>query len=330
MRFDLRAGRDGRWLVIDGDRRFVVPAEIGRSLHGPSGPARWRSLVAGADPAVRRRGSLWLRLPILPARVVDRLAGRLGVLAGWWVQAGMVVLGLVGMASAPSTWPGDPGTLLLAAALFVLSGVWHELGHAAALRREGWAPGAIGAGLLWILPVLWSDVTATTLLPRAGRVRVDVAGVAFQAGFIGVVGLVATLVGWPAGGAVVRAGWVAILWSLLPLVRSDGHWLVCDLLGLQNLTAPAPPSLGRRGRRVLAVWRGTAAMAVVALLGLLITRLVAVAATRMPTDSPAGWAAIGLGSIVLVLGIGRAIGRLGRLVRAMRRDWTSARRSPGG
>ena len=64
--------------------------------------------------------------------------------------------------------------------VFLVTALAHELGHAAALAREGWPPGSVGVGLLWVLPVGWCDVSAVALLPRRGRVRVDLAGVAFQ------------------------------------------------------------------------------------------------------------------------------------------------------
>jgi len=37
----------------------------------------------------------------------------------------------------------------------------------------------------------------------------------------------------------------AVLWSLIPFMRSDGYWLLCDLMGLDDLDS-APPAWAPR------------------------------------------------------------------------------------
>ena len=138
----------GPWLLRIGGRSLLVPADLGRRLNGPAVDQDRSALLArildleAQGPRPAARVWLWLRLPLLPARLVRRLAGRLAPLCGlgllpvqgvlglalmiWFLSGGLTALS----GQALTTWP-------LALGLFLLSALWHELGHAAALAREG-------------------------------------------------------------------------------------------------------------------------------------------------------------------------------------------------
>ena len=101
------------------------------------------------------------------------------------------------------------------------------------MLRRGYAPGAIGVGVLFVLPVLWCDVSAVALLPSRRRVAVDLAGPALQlaaagARFLTDILLPASRRGPCAMGAA--AALAAVAWSLVPFIRSDGFWALGDLL----------------------------------------------------------------------------------------------------
>ncbi|MEK6194887.1 MAG: hypothetical protein N2F24_11755, partial [Deltaproteobacteria bacterium] len=90
-------------------------------------------------------------------------------------------------------------------------------------------------------------------LPRTGRIRVDVSGMIFQLAAGGVFMGLATLRGCPLAAVKVltfagSSALLAISWSLFPFLRSDGYWLLCDLLDLDDLDRPpsAPISNGLR------------------------------------------------------------------------------------
>jgi len=320
--FEVVAGPDGRHVVLDHGRRYVVPASLAARLILPDGQQHWRGLLPEDEP--RRPGGrlLWARFTILPARAVRPIARRLHRLTAWPALACMVAIGLIGGQYRSSVAAVDAAGWLVAVALFLVSGLWHELGHAAALSRSGWAPGAVGGGLLILWPVMWSDVSCTTLLPRGGKVRVDVAGVCFQLGFVGLVGLVAWLLAWPPGALVVRAGWLAVAWSLLPVVRSDGHWLVCDMLGLEDVTAPAPARLGAPGRLLLACWRVATLLAMAGIVVSAAWRLVVVLNGGEVLSGPWRWPALALLAALGLLAAWRVGRRGAELVRAMARDRT--------
>jgi len=86
-----------------------------------------------------------------------------------------------GLASAASEAFANPGMLLAVFAITVMSAGFHEFGHAAALRRGGGMPGAMGAGLYIVWPAFYTDVTDSYRLGRSSRLRTDLGGLYFNA-----------------------------------------------------------------------------------------------------------------------------------------------------
>ena len=358
----------GPWLVKAGNITYAVPPRLGRALRPLAGqlPGRreirnclaevrqekeisepeietWvlelsqaleqKSSTPNKRAGARRVGrSIRLRVPLLPAPVVRRLAGFLRVLAGNGGLACAATLGLAGYLMAGSGQVGfswDLGTTVAGLGLFLLTAIWHELGHAAALARSGYPPGGIGAGVLFVIPVLFADVTAMGALPRAARIRVDVSGMIFQ---LGAGGILMALASW--GGddqawtpALTMAGssaLLAITWSVFPFIRSDGYWLLCDLLELVNLDRP-PSRPINNGLRIFLIAFQLANAAFLLVIGvyfpLKIMGLLARLAHRLglPVDSAAGrWlvAAAGVG-LIAMLGVG-VVRRIMALVRSAR------------
>ncbi len=184
------------------------------------------------------------------------LLGGTGYLFGGYFIAAASAASAAGGAGAGFGQVGfswDLGTAAAGLGLFLLTAVWHELGHASALARSGYPPGGIGAGVLFVIPVLFADVTAVGALPRAGRIRVDVSGTIFQ---LGCGGVFMALAGWnlfapaltPALTLAASSALLAISWSLFPFIRSDGYWLLCDLLGLVDLDRPPSKPISRKLR----------------------------------------------------------------------------------
>jgi len=231
------AGPGPRWLLYVHGRTYLVPSRLGKLLAAtdPAADSADDSVTdSAADPTIvvaevrrtlarlavtagsprqRQRRAIWLRVPVVSAPLVDRLARLLMPLASWPVLLAQASAGLVLYLFALSAGPLDGPALadgvhfwLPVVGCFVLTALWHECGHAAALRREGFPAGGFGAGLLLILPVLYCDVTPVAALPRRGRLRVDLAGVCFQL---------------MAGGLLAAAG----SWLAEPIPRA-GHAVV--------------------------------------------------------------------------------------------------------
>jgi putative peptide zinc metalloprotease protein len=173
-----------------------------------------------------------LFLPVIATAVV------LGFLAvTWWVFFDQ------GLAPAAYDAFQRPHLLLLVFVVTVLSGGFHEFGHAAAARYGGADPGVMGAGLYIVWPAFYTDVTDSYRLGRGGRIRTDLGGLYFNA-------LVVVLTfgwwyftGWDALLLLVATQTLQMVQQLLPLLRFDGYHLLADLAGVPDLWHRIGPTL---------------------------------------------------------------------------------------
>jgi putative peptide zinc metalloprotease protein len=167
-----------------------------------------------------------------------------------------------GLASATHQAFYSPELLLLVFGLTVVSAGFHEFGHAAACRYGGATPGAMGAGLYLVWPAFFTDVSDSYRLGRAGRLRVDLGGLYFNAVFAVGTFAVWSLLGWDALLLVIGTQILQMLRQLTPLVRFDGYHILADLTGVPDLFAHIKPTLlgllphrwGRPEHRVLRPW----------------------------------------------------------------------------
>lgn len=157
--------------------------------------------------------------------------------ACWWV------LMVKGLGSATHDAFANPGLLLLVLAVTVLSAGFHEFGHAAAARRGGATPGAMGAGLYLIWPAFFTDVTDSYRLGRGGRIRTDLGGLYFNA----IVAVAIMGIWWATGFdallLVVVTQILQMVRQLLPLVRFDGYHILADATGVPDLFQRIKPTL---------------------------------------------------------------------------------------
>ena len=173
-----------------------------------------------------------LFLPVIATAVV------LGFLAiTWWVFFDQ------GLAPAAYDAFQRPHLLLLVFVVTVLSGGFHEFGHAAAARYGGADPGVMGAGLYIVWPAFYTDVTDSYRLGRGGRIRTDLGGLYFNS-------LVVVLTfgwwyftGWDALLLLVATQTLQMVQQLLPLLRFDGYHLLADLTGVPDLWHRMGPTL---------------------------------------------------------------------------------------
>lgn len=176
--------------------------------------------------------------------------------ACWWV------LMVKGLGAATHEAFEKPVLLLLIFAVTILSAGFHEFGHAAAARRGGATPGAMGAGLYLIWPAFFTDVTDSYRLGRGGRIITDLGGLYFNA-----IVAVAIMGLWWATGLdalllVVVTQILQMVRQLLPLVRFDGYHILADTTGVPDLFQRIKPTLlgllprhwGRPENKVLKPW----------------------------------------------------------------------------
>src|SRR4051794_16455995 len=265
--------------AVDGHRTeddiaAVVSAEVGRSVVAddvrtlvdsrlrPLGLVR---LADGSQPPARKANpllALRLRYVVSEPGRTRRLTGPFAALfhpvlvvtltlafavVAYWV------LFRKGLASAANDAFARPGLLLAVFAITVVSAGFHEFGHAAALRRSGGTPGAMGAGFYLVWPAFYTDVTDSYRLNRSGRLRTDLGGLYFNA--LVALGMFALWVvsEWDGLLLVIAAQILQMIRQLPPLVRFDGYHILADLTGVPDLFHRIGPTLRsflpRRWRR---------------------------------------------------------------------------------
>ncbi len=155
----------------------------------------------------------------------------------WWVFFDQ------GLAPAAYDAFQRPHLLLLVFVVTVLSGGFHEFGHAAAARYSGAEPGVIGAGFYLVWPAFYTDVTDSYRLGRRGRIRTDLGGLYFNA-----VVVVLTFgwwyaTQWDALLLLVATQTLQMVQQLMPMLRFDGYHLLADLTGVPDLYHRIRPTL---------------------------------------------------------------------------------------
>ena len=118
---------------------------------------------------------------------------------------------------------------------FILSSLFHELGHASACRYFDISHGGIGLGLYINIPVFYTDVSSVWKLPRKKRCIVNVGGVYFQ-----ILLLIPFLVIYLYSQSSLLSYIILImnfnfLLTLNPFFKFDGYWIMTDVLGVANL-----------------------------------------------------------------------------------------------
>ncbi len=206
------------------------------------------------DPERTRRITAPFAVLFNPLIVVAVTAAFLA--ACWWV------LMVKGLGSATHEAFANPALLLLIFAITILSAGFHEFGHAAAARKGGATPGAMGAGLYLVWPAFFTDVTDSYRLGRGGRLRTDLGGLYFNA----IVAVAVMGLWWSTGFdallLVVVTQILQMVRQLLPLVRFDGYHILADTTGVPDLFQRIKPTLlgllpwhwGRPENRVLKPW----------------------------------------------------------------------------
>ena len=196
--------------------------------------------------------ALRFKLAVTDAALTRRITDPFTVLFHWWIWLPLIVVfGWVawwllmdrGLASAAYQAFAKPELLFIVIVVTVLSAGFHEFGHAAAARRGGGQPGAMGAGWYLLWPAFYTDVTDTYRLGRSARIRTDLGGLYFNA----IVAVAITAVWWASGFdallLIVAAQVLQMVRQLAPLVRFDGYHVLADLTGVPDLFSRIGPIL---------------------------------------------------------------------------------------
>jgi putative peptide zinc metalloprotease protein len=156
----------------------------------------------------------------------------------------------------------DPVDLLIVIGLSIVSGAFHECGHATGCRYGGGRPGVIGVGIYLVWPSFFTNVTDSYRLSRAGRLRTDLGGLYFNAVFMLALAGIYAATSAEVLLLVIALTHLEMLEQLSPLVRFDGYFILSDLVGVPDLFARIAPILksaaskGHQDPRVTGLRRG--------------------------------------------------------------------------
>jgi len=123
--------------------------------------------------------------------------------------------------------------------LMFLSVTFHELGHAAAAKHLGARHGGIGGGFYLFTPVYYADVTDIWRLPKNKRIVVNIAGVYFEVIFVTITSIIGAVI---QSEPLITLSFAILMQSIAnfnPFIRSDGYWVLSDIVGSPNLMSHA-------------------------------------------------------------------------------------------
>jgi len=232
-----------------GDGRRVTPADV-KAAYGVI-----LARIAQTEKETQKlAGGFWLRVRLIPAAVVERIAAVCAV-AYHPVVAVLLVsligigvgLALMGRAHHVPPHSGDfwPGYLLFLGSLLA-----HEIGHASACARYRARPSEIGLLFYLVYPAFYSNVSAAWALRRWQRVIVDLGGIYFELVFGAVCAFAYVIGHWEPLRVTLTLIAASCFVSLNPVLKFDGYWVVADALGVTNLSRQPALLVGRLVRRL--------------------------------------------------------------------------------
>lgn len=252
---DIAAGvtRATGWLVsADQVRQLIERRLVPVGIIIPEDDDETDGVVAQADGQSEMLSpvALNVRMRMLGRRQIEPVTNVLQ-----WLYARPVLIAVLALITIAHAWLylihgvgsdmlgllNTPALFMFALAVLVVSGVFHEFGHASALRYGGGVVHGMGAGIYMIYPVFYTDVTDGYRLGRWARLRIDLGGVYFHLIFaVGLIGLY-LLTGYP---FLLFIAWLidfAVVTQFLPFGRFDGYWALADLVGMPDFFSQIGP-----------------------------------------------------------------------------------------
>ena len=120
-------------------------------------------------------------------------------------------------------------------AVMIASSLFHELGHSAATYYYGGNHSGIGIGFYLLTPVLYSDVSSAWKFEMRKRIVVNLAGIYFELIFGTTLICFALVTGIKALLIIPAIILFKTLFNLFPFFRTDGYWILSDLINIPNL-----------------------------------------------------------------------------------------------
>ena len=113
--------------------------------------------------------------------------------------------------------------------------IFHEVGHASACKHYGAPIYDVGIGVAAFRPVLYANVTGAWYLNLKERLVVNIGGVYFQLILTAVTTLIAVYSENTSLFYLSKTMLVSVVFQFFPFYRTDGYWIISDLMGEPNL-----------------------------------------------------------------------------------------------
>lgn len=214
------------------------------------------------------RSPLFVRFPLLdPERFLSRTQRLVRPLFGWPGMVLWLVIVSAGVFQAVLHWPEltenvtdrilAPANLVILWLTFPFLKVFHELGHAFAVKVRGGEVHEMGIMLLVFTPIPYVDASAASAFrEKRERVLVGVAGMAAEV-FCACIALLVWINLEPgtarsvAYNIIFIAGVSSLLFNGNPLLRYDAYYILSDLVEIPNMGPRGIKYLGYLFRRYL-------------------------------------------------------------------------------
>lgn len=119
---------------------------------------------------------------------------------------------------------------MLIICLFILTLVWHEIGHMVAAKKYGIEVGNVGVGVYTFFPVLYVDLNRIWHLSRKERIIVNLGGVYFQLLLNMIFILAVVLFNSYEFFELFKMNSFVLLVNMVPFLKFDGYWILSDFL----------------------------------------------------------------------------------------------------
>lgn len=192
-----------------------------------------------------------LKIPLLrPQRFINATLPYAALLVSMPVILAWVLLTLTGVYLAARQWDvflAAASAISLADAMvaygltLIAVKVLHELGHAYIAAARGCTVTSMGVMFYFYFPVLYTDTSDVwRVADRKKRLLVDLGGILVELAIAGVATFFWAIL--PDGNArsmafffATTSWFMSIVVNLNPLAKFDGYYLLCDLIGIENL-----------------------------------------------------------------------------------------------
>lgn len=206
-------------------------------------------------------GALFLQIPLVrPDEFLSRTVNRISwvftkqFLAVWFLgmlAAGFIVISRIDDLVKPLNGILATNNLPFLWLAFVGLKVWHELGHGYACKVFGGYVPEMGTILIAGTPAAYVDATAAWSFPEKYKRLVVMCGGMFFESLVFIPGVFvwafasSPMLSSCAYQLVVMASLVTVLFNANPLMKFDGYFILCELIGIQNLRPRADAQIKR-------------------------------------------------------------------------------------